>query len=204
MRRLVTMMAAVAVAASAALAGATAAHAGVNPAFISVYPVGSACVVSANAVTGNPGSVFRLLVHNDCRVTFTDASAAPVTPAFKSGLSGDALPFTMTSLGSGPIVLAGIVYLPTSFLSPDATISVSVVDTPVTTPAPTIHDDIQQVGVPASGDCADVDPSVGHYPGAPIGGWSKSWAQWINDGKGGEVCTRELEELGTGEIILIG
>ncbi len=45
---------------------------------------------------------------------------------------------------------------------------------------------------------------MGHYPGAPFGGWSKSWAEWINDGKGGAVCTRELEERSDGTIILVG
>jgi hypothetical protein len=49
---------------------------------------------------------------------------------------------------------------------------------------------LQQVGVPASGSCADVS-DVYDWVGV-TGGWSKSWAQWINDGKGGEVCTREL------------
>ena len=60
-------------------------------------------------------------------------------------------------------------------------------------PEPTIHDYLQQVGVPASGDCADVPADVGHYPGFPIGGWSKSWAMWINDGKGGTASAIRIK-----------
>ncbi len=83
-------------------------------------------------------------------------------------------------------------------------IEVVVTATPIVTPVVTVHDDLQQVGVPASGDCKDVPVTVGHYDGYPIGGWSKSWAMWINDGKGGPVCTREIETTATGEIILVG
>ena len=64
------------------------------------------------------------------------------------------------------------------------------------TPQPIVG--LQQVGVPASGDCADVPASVGHDQGFPIGGWSKTWANWINNGTGGPVCTRTVEEIPNG------
>ena len=80
--------------------------------------------------------------------------------------------------------------------------TVNVVSEPVE--APPAHDYYQQVGVPASGNCADVPPHTGHWSGYPIGGWSKSWAWWINDGNGGPVCTREVEERPDGTIVLIG
>jgi len=64
------------------------------------------------------------------------------------------------------------------------------------TPQPIVG--LQQVGVPASGDCADVPVTVGHDQGYPIGGWSKSWSQWINNGTGGPVCTRTVEEIPNG------
>lgn len=51
---------------------------------------------------------------------------------------------------------------------------------------------IQQVGLPVTGQCADV---VGTRFGTqtPIsGGWTASWARWMNDGLGGAVCTRML------------
>ena len=40
--------------------------------------------------------------------------------------------------------------------------------------------------------------TVGHDQGYPIGGWSKSWSQWINNGTGGPVCTRTVEEIPNG------
>jgi len=51
---------------------------------------------------------------------------------------------------------------------------------------------LQQVPVPASGSCADVDDSQYNWGGAGSGGWSESWAQWANAGSGGPICTRTL------------
>jgi len=52
---------------------------------------------------------------------------------------------------------------------------------------------IQQFGIPSSGDCADgvVDPHV-DWSQKWVGGWSKSWSQWIYGGTGGAVCTRMI------------
>ena len=50
---------------------------------------------------------------------------------------------------------------------------------------------LQQTGVPSSGQCADVDDSDARFLGY-AGGWSKTWAAWINQDTGGEVCTRTL------------
>jgi len=51
---------------------------------------------------------------------------------------------------------------------------------------------LQQVGVPAVGGCASInDPSL-NWAGVPYGGWGLSWAQWINNGAGGQVCSRVL------------
>ena len=57
---------------------------------------------------------------------------------------------------------------------------------------------LQQVGVPASGNCADVDDEALNRGGASSGGWGRSWAQWMNDGLGGAVCTRSLMYVGGG------
>ena len=51
---------------------------------------------------------------------------------------------------------------------------------------------LQQVGVPAVGGCAAVvEPSL-NLAGVAYGGWGLSWAQWINNGAGGPVCSRLL------------
>ena len=51
---------------------------------------------------------------------------------------------------------------------------------------------LQQVPVPATGTCSDVDDSQYNWGGAGSGGWSESWAQWANAGSGGAICTRTL------------
>lgn len=50
---------------------------------------------------------------------------------------------------------------------------------------------LQQVGMPNTG-CADIDHNELNWAGISSGGWTQSWAQWVNDGKGGSVCTRTL------------
>jgi len=85
------------------------------------------------------------------------------------------------------------------------TITVESVTEPVPPPPPfEPHDYLQQVGLPASGSCDDVPASDGHWLGAPMGGWAKSWAWWPNNGRGGPVCTREVETTDTGQLILVG
>lgn len=51
---------------------------------------------------------------------------------------------------------------------------------------------LQQVPMPTSGSCVDVDDSLYNWGGAGFGGWGESWAQWANAGSGGPVCTRTL------------
>jgi len=51
---------------------------------------------------------------------------------------------------------------------------------------------IQQFGLPDSQTCQEAAPEDLNWSGVGSGGWGKSWAQWMNDGLGGEVCTRML------------
>ena len=51
---------------------------------------------------------------------------------------------------------------------------------------------IQQFGKPASGTCDTAAPVTLNWGGAGSGGWGESWAQWMNNGNGGAVCTRTL------------
>jgi hypothetical protein len=57
---------------------------------------------------------------------------------------------------------------------------------------------LQQVGLPASGTCTGVDDTSLNRGGAASGGWGKSWAQWMNGGLGGAVCSRSLAYVGGG------
>ena len=51
---------------------------------------------------------------------------------------------------------------------------------------------VQQFGKPASGTCDAAAPVTLNWGGAGSGGWGESWAQWMNSGNGGAVCTRTL------------
>lgn len=53
------------------------------------------------------------------------------------------------------------------------------------------NDLLQQVGKPAGG-CASIQDSALNWAGVASDGWGESWAQWVNDGRGGSVCTRTL------------
>lgn len=51
---------------------------------------------------------------------------------------------------------------------------------------------IQQFGMPTSGMCDASASASLNWAGVPSGGWSVSWSEWMNGGKGGAVCTRTL------------
>jgi len=53
-------------------------------------------------------------------------------------------------------------------------------------------DVIQQFGKHSTMSCDDIQPIGLDWGGAASGGWSESWAQWVNEGDGGVVCTRTL------------
>lgn len=50
----------------------------------------------------------------------------------------------------------------------------------------------QGFGRPASGTCDAAAPATLNWGGAGSCGWGESWAQWMNGGAGGAVCTRTL------------
>jgi hypothetical protein len=59
---------------------------------------------------------------------------------------------------------------------------------------------VQQVPMPVSDTCSEVDDEQFAWGTGLRGGWSKSWAQWANDGLGGPVCTRTLVYSGSWQI----
>jgi hypothetical protein len=196
MRKLLGVLTALVALLGVGVVAAPTAQAGVSPHIITVQ--GPSCAPSATSVAGNPGSVFTILAAPACGIVFFDAlgsGAAPVTPV--QGYVAPGLIVTLGASGSGVFDLYVGATQPKKY-----SVTVTVTTDPV--PEPTVHDELQQIAVPASGDCADVTIDTGYYPGAPIGGWTLSWAQWINDGKGGSVCTRELEVSSDGTVVLIG
>jgi len=51
---------------------------------------------------------------------------------------------------------------------------------------------LQQFGKPSNGTCDEAAPADLNWGGSSSGGWGDSWARWMNDGAGGEICTRTL------------
>jgi hypothetical protein len=194
-RRITASLAALAVSLVVPITMAEPASAGADPTVVSWSRVATAdpnvftCSPSTRVVRANPGSSVTL--HNNCI-----GSSFIINP----GGGRVRIDYLGQATISAPLALGTYTIDATSLAIPSVTLVVT--DSPINEPF--AHDEFQQVGVPASGDCVDVDPITGHYPGYPIGGWSKSWAQWINDGTGGPVCTREVEQRPDGTIVLIG
>lgn len=51
---------------------------------------------------------------------------------------------------------------------------------------------LQQFGKPMSGTCDAAAPAGLNWSNVSSGRWGESWAQWMNGGRGGAVCTRTL------------
>jgi len=89
------------------------------------------------------------------------------------------------------------------FANTISTMTVTYRQTPApqgATSVPTPASILQQVGQPPSGRCTEVTSDEHNWGGVGHGGWSESWAQWMNSGNGGAVCTRTLvysSNLGT-------
>lgn len=178
------------------IAGAPAGSAASNPSLVhfdTTYSGGWVCTSSSPSVRMNPGDSLRL--------TWSDSQPYQSSAVFQfQGPVSVDVPISTAAGGTASFSTLGTYTLnsPTAF---NCSLTVSVVSEPVA--APEAHDYLQQVGVPASGNCADVPTWVGHLPGFPIGGWGRSWAQWIYDGQGGPVCTRVVETRPDGTVIVL-
>lgn len=51
---------------------------------------------------------------------------------------------------------------------------------------------LQQFGRPAIGTCQAGASKELNWAGVADGGWGETWAEWMNNGKGGAVCSRTL------------
>ena len=195
--RALKILVAAGVVAVAGLGTSAPAMAAANPSIVSVT-CGASCIIPSisdnGGILANPGSTFTVHAGTATTATFQIQGQSSVTVGPNQSASMTA----PSAVGSYNFYIA----------VPNAE-ATTVIDTLTVTNAPVApaHADgstpqpivgLQQVGVPASGDCADVPASVGHDQGFPIGGWSKTWANWINNGTGGPVCTRTVEEIPNG------
>ena len=194
--RALKILVAAGVVAVAGLGTSAPAMAAANPTIVSVTCTdpGSGCGASkfsAPSIIANPGDV--VAVHNGTRFAGEFAIGTSIFPD-ETAAVGSGLSASMTApstVGSYTLSFSG---------SGGPSIPLTVTNDPIAPPPPPIPViGLQQVGVPASGDCADVPVTVGHDQGYPIGGWSKSWAYWIYNGTGGPVCTRTVEEIPNGD-----
>lgn len=192
MRLTIRVVLAAAVALAAGLVAVGPAHAGIDTPRVLLGNVNSRCELStggdAVTVTGNPGDSFRIF----------NLGCGPVRVLSSGGaVTG---PTSIPQYGSGTYTLTTAPTSGSLMVRPDGSVTfspvlvdVNVVSAPVVTPPPpVVHGSLQQVGVPASGSCADVPFEAGHFDGYPAGGWGRSWALWMNNGKGGPVCSREI------------
>jgi hypothetical protein len=51
---------------------------------------------------------------------------------------------------------------------------------------------LQQFRMPTGGTCAGAATQDFNWSAVTGGGWGESWAQWVNNGTGGAVCSRIL------------
>ena len=159
----------------------------------------------SQTVRANPGDTIR--VFNNCQI-------AGGTYVFRYGATNPAVwesPNNAIDAGSSQSAVVGAIGTSTQQFGLQGvgtnitTITVVSVTEPVPPPPPfEPHDYLQQVALPASGTCNDVPPESGHWHGSPTGGWSQSWAWWPNGGRGGPVCTREVETTESGLLLLVG
>jgi hypothetical protein len=114
--------------------------------------------------------------------SFSSTSGA-MSPSSGSISTQEPTTFTITGPGTLTLTMVGVNLIQTP-LALTISVSVTAGDAP--------PDVMQQVGAPTTGTCATFMDSKLNWAGAPDGGWGSSWAQWVNQGRGGAVCTRSL------------
>lgn len=152
------------------------------------------CQSQSNCRVTSDGTPTTLYVNPDPVATYvrdglgpaTDPAAQPISP-FRIGfvnMSDGQRPLTFGGVNTGLTVTYGVVP------NPDSGDGGNSGGTGSPSAAPGPH--IQQFGVPESGTCDEAASDDLNWSGVESGGWGESWAQWINDGEGGFVCTRTL------------
>ncbi|CAB4908671.1 unannotated protein [freshwater metagenome] len=173
--------------------------------------VSSDCLVwnsnggSNEGVSGRIGETFTVTFPNlvvaaggvgitrSCPNFLISSSTGTVSPA--SGTIDSQNPLTFTIWGSGTVTLTSN-YAPLSVSAvASVALTISVTALPTDVPPPDL---LQQVGAPSASACSTFIDTTLNWAGAPSGGWAPSWAQWVNQGKGGAVCSRSLYWLSSG------
>lgn len=167
--------------------------------------------VTWSGIAGTPPNTSGSIVF--CSTSIAASSCNFANRLYQIGGFGTTFPVSGTVIGVGATVYSAASSSITTL--PDGTFNMNLYETPAPTPSlatlsnavigtgvtpsggsssastapPQI---VQQFGRPASGTCEAVASSDLNWGGAESGGWSESWAEWMNGGLGGAVCTRTL------------
>jgi phosphodiesterase/alkaline phosphatase D-like protein len=144
-------------------------------------------IVNAN---GNSTSALSIRYDTDASVVAAGGgSTSVITPTQATGSSNTTVTANLTDLQPSTTY-----YFRAAATNPDGTGYGSVlsfttgVEAPVPDENPGPASQVQQVGMPASGTCMDVDETGLAWGTGLSGGWNPSWASWRN----GPVCSRTL------------
>ena len=162
---------------------------------VTVTGSNASAILSPSSISASNGSTFTVLNSGSdtleiVAVLLSGASielagtpcTAPTPPA--------PVPCQLTSGATGTItvIAVGSIYMGSATLTLGGGGDSSSSTTSGSAPAPVV----QQFGMPATGTCDEAQPEGLNWSGVTNGGWGISWAQWMNGGTGGAVCTRTL------------
>jgi hypothetical protein len=205
-RQTISVISASALVAAAAIGSAVPAHAAASG---SLSQTGGGTTLTATYTGITAGNVLF------CSTSIAAASCGFANYTYLMGGFGVSLPTSGTAVGVGTTVYARATSSTTTL--PDGTFNVNLT---VSTPTPSGSLDsldnvvigtgvspsggsasnvgsapapiLQQFGKPVSGTCDAAAPQSLNWSGVASGGWSETWGEWMNDGKGGAVCSRML------------
>ena len=195
--RIVRVLGATALVAMSTVGLAATASAAASPSAITITCTGSgggpySLTLSSTSVSLSSGDTFTLTNNSGTTMNVT----LPNGSTFATGTSPllDTASATITTTASGSVFIQGAgAQAGGNCLFSSRNLSLSIPggggsSSSSNTPAPAT----QQFGKPASGTCDAAQPAGLDWAGVPSGGWANSWAEWMNSGTGGFVCTRTL------------
>lgn len=144
-------------------------------------------VVNAN---GSSTSAMSITYDTDASVIAAGGgSTATITPTQATGSSNTTVTATLSGLQQNTTYYFRATATNTDGTGYGSTLSFTTgVAAPIPDEAPGPPSVMQQVGMPASGRCLDVDETGLGWGTGITGGWTPSWAYWRN----GPVCSRNL------------
>ena len=178
---------------SAGIAGAPVANAAAaSPAAFN--DISMFCNSYLATVTGAVGDTFTVQFPNMGVTCFTKTivgNAGVATPA--TGTISTTAAVTFTIIGSGSFTLTATQPMPIiQTITIVATGAAGAGAVAAAVASPPVPDKMQAVARPTAGCATLVSDASMNWAGIAGTGWGASWAQWMNNGVGGDVCVRML------------